>query len=150
MEFLEKVRQLDDLLQKHHTFREDCLNMIASENLPSPLVDRLLSLDLNHRYGNYSGIDLRRRSYQGNRFIVEIEELAQDLAGQLFGAAYVDLRPLSGNIAGIATTFCTGQPGRYGAGGTQRAPLRFQARFFTVPGGFDLGADPLGWTTVQY
>ena len=111
VEFLEKVRQLDGLLRKHHTFREDCLNMIASENLPSPLVDRLLSLDLNHRYGNYSGIDLRRRSYQGNRFIVEIEELAQDLASQLFGAAYVDLRPLSGNIAGIATTFALGSPG---------------------------------------
>ncbi len=111
VEFLEKVQQLDGLLRKHHTFREDCLNMIASENLPSPLVDRLLSLDLNHRYGNYSGIDLRRRSYQGNRFIVEIEELAQDLASQLFGAAYVDLRPLSGNIAGIATTFALGSPG---------------------------------------
>ena len=111
MDFDQRVREIDGLLEKHHTFREDCLNLIASENLPSPLVDRLLSLDLNHRYGNYAGLDLRQRSYQGNRFIVEIEEFAQDLARQLFGAAYADLRPLSGNIAGIATTFALGSPG---------------------------------------
>ena len=111
MDFGQRIAEIDGLLEKHHTYREDCLNLIASENLPSPLVDRLLSLDLNHRYGNYKGLDLRQRSYQGNRFIVEIEELAQGLARQLFNAAYADLRPLSGNIAGVATTFALASPG---------------------------------------
>ena len=74
-------------------------------------MERLLVEDLDQRYGNYSGIDLRARLYQGNRFIVQIEELAQELAKQLFGATYVDLRPLSGNIAGIATTFGLASPG---------------------------------------
>lgn len=111
MDFNEKVKEINSLLEQHNTFRGDCLNLIASENVPSPLVEGLLVEDLDQRYGNYNGIDLRDRLYQGNRFIVQIEELAHELAKQLFGAAYVDLRPLSGNIAGIATTFALGSPG---------------------------------------
>ena len=111
MDFNEKVKEINSLLEQHNTFRGDCLNLIASENVPSPLVEGLLVEDLDQRYGNYSGIDLQARVYQGNRFIVQIEELAQELAKQLFGAAYVDLRPLSGNIAGIATTFGLASPG---------------------------------------
>ena len=111
MDFSEKVKEINSLLEQHNTFRGNCLNLIASENVPSPLVEGLLVEDLDQRYGNYSGIDLQARLYQGNRFIVEIEELAQELAKQLFGAAYVDLRPLSGNIAGIATTFGLASPG---------------------------------------
>ena len=106
-----KVQEIESLLEKHNSFRENCLNLIASENIPSPMIERLLVQDLDRRYGNYSGIDLHRRSYQGNRFIAEIEELAHQLAKQLFGAAYVDLRPLSGNIAGIAAIFALGSPG---------------------------------------
>ena len=106
-----KVQEIESLLEKHNSFRENCLNLIASENIPSPMVERLLVEDLDRRYGNYSGIDLHRRSYQGNRFIAQIEELAHQLAKQLFGAAYVDLRPLSGNIAGIAAIFALGSPG---------------------------------------
>ena len=111
MDFNEKVKEINFLLEQHNTFRRDCLNLIASENVPSPLVEGLLVEDLDQRYGNYSGIDLQARLYQGNRFIVQIEELAQELAKQLFGAAYVDLRPLSGNLAGIATTFGLARPG---------------------------------------
>lgn len=111
MDFNEKVKEINSLLEQHNTFRGDCLNLIASENVPSPLVEGLLVEDLDQRYGNYTGIDLKARLYQGNRFIVQIEELAQELAEQLFGAAYVDLRPLSGNIAGIATTFGLASPG---------------------------------------
>ncbi len=111
MDFNGKVKEIRSLLAQHNRFRGDCLNLIASENVPSPLVEGLLVEDLDQRYGNYIGIDLRARLYQGNRFIVEIEALAQELAKQLFGAAYVDLRPLSGNLAGIATTFALGRPG---------------------------------------
>lgn len=111
MELAVKVQDIESLLQKHGKFRGDCLNLIASENTPSPLVERLLSEELNRRYGYYAGIDLHQRAYRGNRFILQIEETAQELAKQLFGAAYVDLRPLSGNIAGIAATFALGSPG---------------------------------------
>ena len=106
-----KVQQLTSLLDKHHTYRETCLNLIASENTPSPLVEELFDERLARRYGNYSGIDLYQRNYKGNRYIAEIEVYTQALAKELFGAAYVDFRPLSGNIAGIATTFALAEPG---------------------------------------
>ena len=111
MNFAKKVQEIESLLEQHRTFRGNCLNLIASENVPSPLVEQLLVEDLDQRYGNYVGIDLHERLYQGNRFIVQIEELAHELAKQLFGAAFVDLRPLSGNIAGIAATFALASPG---------------------------------------
>ncbi len=106
-----KVQQLTALLEKHHTYRETCLNLIASENTPSPLVEELFDERLARRYGNYSGTDIYQRNYKGNRYIAEIEAYTQELAKELFGAAYVDFRPLSGNISGIGTTFALAEPG---------------------------------------
>ncbi len=106
-----KVQQLTSLLEKHHTYRETCLNLIASENTPSPLVEELFDERLARRYGNYSGTDIYQRNYKGNRYIAEIEAYTQELAKELFGAAYVDFRPLSGNISGIGTTFALAEPG---------------------------------------
>ena len=106
-----KVREIESLVEKHGEFRRDCLNLIASENRPSPLVEGLLTDELDRRYGFYSGIDVRDRYYQGNRFVARIEEKAHELAKELFNAAYVDLRPLSGNVAGIAAMFGLGSPG---------------------------------------
>lgn len=111
MDYKRKVAEIDTLVEKHKTFRERCLNLIASETRPSPLVERLIENDLDHRYGSYTGIDPRNRGYPGNAFLTQMEEVAQDLAKQLFGAAYVDLRPLSGNIAGIIAMFALGRPG---------------------------------------
>ena len=106
-----KVQTLTALLDKHQTYRDTCLNLIASENTPSPLVEELFDERLARRYGNYSGTDIYQRNYKGNRYIAEIEAYTQALAKELFGASYVDFRPLSGNIAGIATTFALAAPG---------------------------------------
>ena len=106
-----RVQQLTSLLDKHHAYRETCLNLIASENTPSPLVEELFDERLARRYGNYSGTDIYQRNYKGNRYIAEIEAYTQELAKELFGAAYVDFRPLSGNISGIGTTFALAKPG---------------------------------------
>ena len=111
MKIEDKHRHLSALLDSHRSYRQNCLNLIASENVPSPFVDRHLVEELNQRYGNYTGIDLTERFYQGNKFIVEIESYAHQLAKDLFRANFVDLRPLSGNIAGIATTFALCRPG---------------------------------------
>ncbi len=107
----QKIQKLTSLLNKHHEYRETCLNLIASENTPSPLVEELFDEKLARRYGNYSGIDLYQRNYKGNRYIAEIEAYTQELAKELFNAKFVDFRPLSGNIAGIATTFALAEPG---------------------------------------
>lgn len=107
----EKIEKLTTLLNKHHKYRETCLNLIASENIPSPLVEELFDERLARRYGNYSGIDLFQRNYKGNKHIAEIEAYTHALAKSLFKASFVDFRPLSGNIAGIATTFALAEPG---------------------------------------
>lgn len=111
MNATQKVDKLNSLLNDHHQYRETCLNLIASENTPSPLVEDLFDERLARRYGNYTGIDLFQRNYKGNRYIAKIEAYTQELAKELFGAKHVDLRPLSGNIAGIATTFALAEPG---------------------------------------
>ena len=46
MDFNQKVKEINSLLEQHNTFRGDCLNLIASENVPSPLVEGLLVEDL--------------------------------------------------------------------------------------------------------
>lgn len=107
----QRIERLTTLLNKHHEYRENCLNLIASENVPSPLVEELFDERLAQRYGNYNGIDLYNRHYKGNRYIAEIEAYTQELAKELFNAEFVDLRPLSGNIAGIATTFALAASG---------------------------------------
>ena len=107
----DELQPLESLLAQHRTYRADSLNLIASENIPSPLVEGLISEDLQRRYGNYIGIDLHNRHYQGNRHIAQIEEYAHALGRKLFNAAHVDLRPLSGNVAGLAATFGLGHPG---------------------------------------
>lgn len=106
-----KIEKLNLLLKKHHQYRETCLNLIASENTPSPLVEALFDERLSRRYGNYTGIDLFQRNYKGNRHIAEIEAYTHSLAKDLFSASFVDIRPLSGNIAGIAATFALAEPG---------------------------------------
>lgn len=107
----QKIQKLNSLLTKHHAYRNNCLNLIASENTPSPLVEELFDERLSQRYGSYKGIDLNQRTYKGNRYIAEIETYTHELAKELFDVGYVDFRPLSGNIAGIAATFALGEPG---------------------------------------
>lgn len=107
----QRIEKLTTLQNKHHEYRETCLNLIASENVPSPLVEELFDERLAQRYGNYNGIDLYNRHYKGNRYIAEIEAYTQELAKTLFNVEFVDLRPLSGNIAGIAATFALAEPG---------------------------------------
>jgi len=63
-----------DLVRRHEVWRRSTVNLIASENVLSPAVRRVLDSDLEGRYADYPGRDLRERRYRGNRFIVEIEE----------------------------------------------------------------------------
>lgn len=111
MEIQDRIQRLKSLLEEQRVFRDDCLNLIASENIPSPLVEGMIVEELNRRYGYYSGIDPSNQHYQGTRHVAEIEKLAHEAARDLFGAQHVDLRPLSGNLAGIIAMFALGRPG---------------------------------------
>jgi glycine hydroxymethyltransferase len=107
----DSIGKLRSLIEEQRMFRKDSLNLIASENTPSPFVEGLIVEELNRRYGFYTGIDPDNQLYQGTSHVAEIEKLARGAASDLFGARYVDLRPLSGNIAGIISMFALGSPG---------------------------------------
>lgn len=102
---------IQELVRQQQLWRDQCWNLIASENVSSPAVAALLVNDFSHRYGDYEGIDLNSRKYLGNRYIVQLERQCQDLARTLFGAEHVDLRPLSGHLAGIAPLLALAKPG---------------------------------------
>ena len=86
-------------VRSHEKWFSESLPMIASENLASEPVRRVLSSDLGHRYAEgWPG----ERVYAGCRYIDQIELLAIALGKKLFRADHVDVRPTSGVVANLA------------------------------------------------
>ncbi len=106
-----RAQRVSELVAAHETWRGDCLNLVAAENVMSDGARRLLGSELANRYGDYVDRNLRARKYFGTRYIVEIEEELDALLRRLFGVAYVEPRPLSGHIAGAATIMAFTSPG---------------------------------------
>ncbi|MHC4874601.1 MAG: hypothetical protein ACYTFY_22345 [Planctomycetota bacterium] len=86
---------LNEALEKHIDYRHKSLNLIASENVMSHDVAQFYNLELGHRYGNYTGLDLDQRTYRGNKYFIDIEKRALKDACELFHAEAADLRSLS-------------------------------------------------------
>jgi glycine hydroxymethyltransferase len=85
--------ELKRTLENHeHWRREQCLNLIASENVTSPAVRRILGSDLGHRY------TAPDHFYLGCKFIDQAEDLARRLARDVFGSEWADVMPLSGHV----------------------------------------------------
>jgi glycine hydroxymethyltransferase len=97
------LKEIDGLLTKHNNYRNNCLNLIASENYINPVVRKYLDSDLVGRYGCYEGLEGEKREYTGNKYIKEIETKTIDLVKDIFKADYCDLRAIGGHIAGVAT-----------------------------------------------
>ncbi len=94
------INTVRGLAKKHHEWMNQCLPMIASENLTSHAVREMMATDLSHRYAE--GMP-GERFYQGCQYIDEIEEISIKLAKKLFGAKYVNVQPTSGVVANLAT-----------------------------------------------
>ncbi len=108
--FQTTIQDVRNLLAAHENYRGRCLNLIASENIPSPTVRKLLTSDLGGRYPTYYD-DPRQRNYKGTRFMAEIEVQTQELAKECFNANYVDFRPLGGHLAGVGAICGLTRPG---------------------------------------
>ena len=84
--------------------RQECINLIASENTPSQAVR---SIQLNDFMGRYAeghpnvGAKINRY-YQGTQYIDQIETMAAKEVRELFGCAQAEVRPYSGNNANTA------------------------------------------------
>jgi len=105
------TRDIDNLLKKHDSYREGCLNLIASENYASQKVRSYLTSDLGNRYGCYATDNPAEREYSGNKYIHEIEMATQALVKDIFKADYVDLRPIGGHMAGMSVVLGLLEPG---------------------------------------
>jgi len=108
-DFSDLVLKLIDASQKHEHYRDvECINLIASEGLKSPAVTQMLNLssDLEGRYAegeNDIEGHVKKRYYQGQKFMSLIENYATDLMKNLFKCTWSDLRLVSGTHANLAT-----------------------------------------------
>jgi len=98
--------QLKRVLERHELWRtEQCLNLIASENVTSPKVREILGCDLGHRY------TARDRFYLGSKLTDEVEEMARQLVCDVFGSESADVTPLSGHVADMTLLATFARPG---------------------------------------
>lgn len=103
------VVDLVEASREHEKYRDkECINMIASEGLKSPAVSQMLDLshDLASRYAegeNDAQGHVKKRYYQGQKYMSKIEDYATDIMKNLFNATWADVRLVSGTHANLAT-----------------------------------------------
>ncbi|MCW3998095.1 MAG: serine hydroxymethyltransferase [Candidatus Bathyarchaeota archaeon] len=108
-DFSNLVLKLIEASRNHESYRDkECINLIASEGLKSPAVKQILSLstDLEGRYAEgENDLDghVKKRYYQGQKYMTEIENYATDLLKNLFNCGWADSRLVSGTHANLAT-----------------------------------------------
>ncbi len=104
----EEALWIKEKVRTHNQWFEECIPMIASENLMSPMAKEMLISDFADRYAE--GLP-GKRYYQGNIYVDEVEVKAMELARDLFKCSFVDLRPISGTVANMAVLFALAEPG---------------------------------------
>lgn len=96
------------LIEAEEKRQKEGLVLIPSENYASLAVREATSSVLTNKYSEgYPG----KRYYSGNKFIDQIESLAQERAKKLFKVPHVNVQPYSGSPANQAVYFAVCQPG---------------------------------------
>ncbi len=109
-----KIKEFQTILKKHDKLRNDCLNLIASENITSKNVRLALASDIQHRYyftNNYLTKAGFSYQYRGTNHIKEMIDNTKKLAMEVFDADYVNLDMLSGHISNLNILFSYCKPG---------------------------------------
>lgn len=91
--------QIYKLVKLEEKRQKEVLEMIPSENYASEAVMEAMGTVLGNKYSE--GYP-KKRYYQGNEVVDQVEELAQERAKRLFGVPYVNVQPLSGSPANLA------------------------------------------------
>ena len=98
--YARNVSLIEDIVHEQNKWRMTTLNLIASENVLSNRVRKVMGSDFAHRYAEgHPG----ERYYQGTEKIDAIETQAKQHLKTLFKCRHVDVRPISGTIANDAT-----------------------------------------------
>lgn len=100
---MNNLRKVDleiyELIKQEEKRQREVLEMIPSENYTSKAVMEALGSVLTNKYSE--GYP-KKRYYQGNRIIDEVEILAQERAKKLFGVPHANVQPYSGSPANTA------------------------------------------------
>lgn len=100
--------QMADIIRKEYLRQMGGIELIASENYPSPAVLAAAGSILTCKYAEgYPG----RRYYGGCECVDEVEQLAIDRAKQLFGAEHANVQPHCGTTANNAVYAAVLKPG---------------------------------------
>ncbi len=105
---LEPMDLVFSLIKEEEKRQNETLMLIPSENYASASVREAVSSVLCNKYSE--GYP-KRRYYEGNEVIDEVELLAIDRAKKLFGVPHVNVQPYSGSPANAAILFALANPG---------------------------------------
>ncbi|MBD3191509.1 MAG: serine hydroxymethyltransferase [Candidatus Heimdallarchaeota archaeon] len=95
-------------MKEHHNLFARAIPLIASENVTSLEVREATVSDFMHRYAEgWPG----ERVYAGCQYIDDVEFICMDLAKEVFGAKFADVRPISGVVANLVLYSAFSQPG---------------------------------------
>ena len=95
-------------LKEHHSWFENSIPLIASENIPSPAVREAIISDFGNRYAEgWPG----ERVYAGCVYIDDVEFECMRLAKKLFTAEFADVRPISGVVSNLIIYSAFSNPG---------------------------------------
>lgn len=132
----QKDPQVYSILQKEDKRQRDTLTLIPSENYTSLEVRATLSSVFTNKYSEgYS----KKRYYQGNTNVDDIEMLAIERAKKLFNVPHVNVQPYSGSPANTALYFALLTPLKdkimglaLPSGGhlTHGSPVSFSGKYF--------------------
>lgn len=93
------AQSVRELTRKHSAWFKDSIPLIASENVLSPAAREVLNSDLSNRYAE--GLP-GKRYYQGNIYVDQIETICENLAREVFGCRFADVRSTSGTVSNMA------------------------------------------------
>ena len=96
-----KAKKVLDATASSGELYRNGLGMIASENIVSPMLQKIVASDLHGRYAE--GLP-GRRYYQGCDDFDTIESLGIELARSVFNAPFANIQSTSGTVSNIAAT----------------------------------------------
>ncbi len=95
-------------IRNEESRQRQTLELIASENFPSPAVLAAMATLMNNKYAEgYPG----KRYYGGCEFVDVAETLARERLLKLFGAEHANVQPHSGAQANMTAYFSVAEPG---------------------------------------
>jgi len=132
---LEQDKEVQDAIQNELNRQRYEFNMIPSENYSSKAVLEASGSVMMNKYAE--GYP-KKRYYQGNQFVDDVEILAIERAKKLFNAEHVNVQPNSGSPANMAIYFALLERGdkilgmnlSHGGHLTHGSPVNFSGKYY--------------------